>query len=52
MGELNYILNNRTEVVFFLILAVVFGSLLLRHLLRRLRRKNLGRRYNDPPTDD
>jgi uncharacterized membrane protein len=47
MEELNYILNNHTEVIFYLILAIVFGSVLVRFLWKRLQRKNRGRRFDD-----
>jgi hypothetical protein len=47
MEELNYILNNHTQAVFILILVILFGSASLGFLLRRLRHKNRGRRFED-----
>ena len=48
MEKLNDILNNHTQAVFILILVILFGSASLRFLLRRLRHKNRGRRFDDP----
>jgi|WetSurMetagenome_2_1015567.scaffolds.fasta_scaffold1132632_1 hypothetical protein len=47
MEELTYILNNHTQAVFILILVILFGLISLRFLLRRLRRKKKGRRFDD-----
>jgi hypothetical protein len=47
MEDLNYILNNHTDLVFYSILAVIFGSVLLRLVIRRSRRKNHRRRFDD-----
>jgi len=48
MDALNDILNNHTQAVFILILVILFGSAFIGLLLRRMKRKNMRRRFDDP----
>jgi hypothetical protein len=48
MEEVRFILGNYTQEVFYLLAAIIFGSMFVAFLLRRFRRKKLGRRFDDP----
>ena len=47
MEELNFILSNNTQEVFYLILAIIIWALTVIYLFRRLRRIKYGRRFGD-----
>lgn len=47
MEELNYIVNNHTQEVFYLLVVLIFGSVSIGFLMRNMRRKNRGRRFDD-----
>jgi hypothetical protein len=47
MDELNDIINNHTQAVFILILVILFGSASIGLLVRRMKRKDKGRRFDD-----
>ena len=47
MEELNHILNDHTDLVFYAILTILFCLVSLRLFMRRLQRKNRQRRFDD-----
>lgn len=47
MEELNYILNNHTQAVFYLLLVLVFAPVSIGFLMRSVRKKSQRRRFDD-----
>jgi len=48
MENLKGILENHTDLIFYTILAVIFGFAMLKIMLRRMRNRNQRRRFDDP----
>jgi hypothetical protein len=47
MEQINFVLNDNIQIVFFLILATIAWLFCVYYLFRQLRRKKYGRRHGD-----